>query len=172
MTKSKVLAFSDLQDKIINLKKKKKKIVLCHGVFDLFHQGHIEHLIEAKKQGNILIVTVTPDKYVNKGPGRPLFNVSNRLKHLASLEIVDYVSENQWSTAIETIKLIKPDIYVKGPDYKKNINDETKNIVKERNIIKKIGGKIYYTKGETLSSSKLKMLTQNFTLKRKVNLLI
>ena len=155
MTKSKVLAFSDLQDKIINLKKKKKKIVLCHGVFDLFHQGHIEHLIEAKKQGNILIVTVTPDKYVNKGPGRPLFNVSNRLKHLASLEIVDYVSENQWSTAIETIKLIKPDIYVKGPDYKKNINDETKNIVKERNIIKKIGGKIYYTKGETLSSSKL-----------------
>ena len=113
MAKSKILIFSDLQDKITNLKKQKKKIVLCHGVFDLFHQGHIEHLIEAKKQGNILIVTITPDKYVNKGPGRPLFNSSNRLKHLASLEIVDYVSENQWPTAIETIKLIKPDIYVK-----------------------------------------------------------
>jgi rfaE bifunctional protein kinase chain/domain/rfaE bifunctional protein nucleotidyltransferase chain/domain len=155
MAKSKILIFSDLQDKIIYLRKQKKKIVLCHGVFDLFHQGHIEHLIEAKKQGNILIVTITPDKYVNKGPGRPLFNSSNRLKHLASLEIVDYVSENQWPTAIETIKLIKPDIYVKGPDYKKNKNDETKNIILEKNIIKKIGGKIYYTKGETLSSSKL-----------------
>ena len=48
-----------------------KKVVLCHGVFDLLHYGHIEHLEEAKKQGDILVVSVTAAQYVNKGPGRP-----------------------------------------------------------------------------------------------------
>ena len=63
----------------------KKKIVLCHGVFDLMHIGHIKHFEEAKSYGEILIVSLTSDKYVNKGPNRPAFNEHNRAATLASL---------------------------------------------------------------------------------------
>ena len=151
----KIVTFSFLKNQINKFKKKKKKIILCHGVFDLFHQGHIEHLYEAKKQGDILVVTVTSDQYVNKGPGRPLFNIKQRLNHLGSLQIIDYVTENLWPTAIETIKELKPDIYVKGPDYKINKNDETRNILKEKIATKNVGGKIYCTSGSILSSSNI-----------------
>mgnify|MGYP001476797654 CR=1 FL=1 len=65
------------QDQYINLAKKhlkNKKITLCHGVFDLLHVGHIKYLKEAKKSGDVLVVSVTEDKFVNKGIGRPFFN--------------------------------------------------------------------------------------------------
>ena len=66
--------------KIISKQKAKgKKIVLCHGTFDLLHIGHIKHFKEAKTLGNKLIVTITSDKYVNKGPKRPAFNEKYRL---------------------------------------------------------------------------------------------
>ena len=68
------------ENKLKELKKFKKKIVLCHGVFDLVHIGHIEHFQEAKNYADILIVSVTSDKFVNKGPGRPFFSIEKRLK--------------------------------------------------------------------------------------------
>ena len=92
---------------------------MCHGVFDLLHLGHIKHFEEAKKYGDILVVTITPNKYVSKGPNRPVFNTNQRMEAIASLETVDYVSENKWRDAVETIKLLKPNVYCKGPDYKK-----------------------------------------------------
>ena len=64
-----------------------KKIVLCHGVFDLLHFGHLNHFEKAKSHGDILVVSLTPDKFVNKGPSRPAFKESVRLEMLASLEI-------------------------------------------------------------------------------------
>ena len=74
----KIVSLSDL----IKIKKKsiinKKKIVLCHGVFDVLHIGHLKHFKEAKEYGDILIVSITPNKFVNKGPGRPIFNERNR----------------------------------------------------------------------------------------------
>ena len=152
---NKIKTFENLKNKVKKFKIQKKKIVLCHGVFDLFHQGHIEHLLEAKKYGDILIVTVTSDEHVKKGPGRPLFNIKQRLHHLRCIKTIDFVVENLWSTAIETIQELKPDVYVKGPDYKNNNQDETKNIFKEKSMAKKIGAKIIYTSGTTLSSSNL-----------------
>ena len=62
-----------------NLRKRNKKVVLCHGVFDLLHYGHISHFEQAKKFGDILVVSVTPDNYVNKGPSRPAFNENIRM---------------------------------------------------------------------------------------------
>ena len=103
-------------------KLKKKKIVLCHGVFDLMHLGHIKHFQEAKRLGDILIVTVTPDRFVNKGPNRPIFQSQMRMQALSGLSSIDYVAENNWETALETIKMIKPNIYCKGPDYKDHRN--------------------------------------------------
>ena len=104
--------------KIINFKNiaslekfKQKKIVMCHGVFDLLHLGHIIHFEEAKKMGDILIVSVTSDKFVNKGYGRPYFNISDRMKSLCALNFIDYVIESDYPTAELNLKKIKPDIY-------------------------------------------------------------
>ena len=117
--KNKILSFQELI-KISKLKRQQnKKIVLCHGVFDLLHIGHIKHFEEAKKFGDILIVTITADKYVQKGPNRPAFNSQLRLEALQALESIDYVSINKWATATKTIKALRPNIYCKGLDYKK-----------------------------------------------------
>ena len=92
------------------------KIVHAHGVFDLLHVGHIRHLEQAKELGDILVVTITPDRFVNKGPNRPAFNEKMRAHSLAALESVDYVGVTENPTSVETIKLLKPDIFVKGTD--------------------------------------------------------
>ena len=83
----KIIKPEDLVSKLRLIKKKKRKIVLCHGVFDLLHIGHIRHLNEAKKMGDILIVSVTSDSFVNKGPNRPMFKDYLRLEAIASLTI-------------------------------------------------------------------------------------
>ncbi len=143
------------ENKLKELKKFKKKIVLCHGVFDLVHIGHIEHFQEAKNYADILIVSVTSDKFVNKGPGRPFFSIEKRLKYLSSLKIVDYVIESKSKTAINMIKYIKPDIYFKGPDYVNFKDDITGNINKEIYTVKKYDGKILFSNSDTYSSSKI-----------------
>ena len=105
-------------------KKSSSKVVgLCHGVFDLLHLGHIYYLEEAKSLCDFLIVTITDDQFVNKGPGRPHFNAMERAKALSSLEHVDYVAVNQWKTALKTLKFIRPSLYIKGPDYKDSSYD-------------------------------------------------
>ena len=71
-----------------------RKVVQCHGVFDLMHIGHIRHFQEAKNIGDILVVTLTPDRIVNKGPQRPVFTESLRAEAIASLDCVDYVAIN------------------------------------------------------------------------------
>ena len=134
---------------------KKKKIVLCHGVFDLLHVGHIKHFESAKKVGDFLIVSLTSDQFVNKGPGRPIFNTDVRAKMIQSLSIVDAVIISKTESAEKMINLVKPDIYFKGPDYKDNTKDHTKKIFKEIKALKKNNGKILYSNDETYSSSNL-----------------
>ena len=109
----------ELKRKIAQAKLKKLKIVHCHGVFDLFHVGHVAYLQEAKKYGDILLVTLTEDKFVKKGPGRPFFRSIERANVIASLSCVDYVYINHAHDAVNLLKLVKPDFYIKGPDYKK-----------------------------------------------------
>lgn len=137
------------------LKAEQKKIVLCHGVFDLMHPGHVLHLRAARQFGDTLIVTVTPDRYVNKGPGRPLFNEQLRMETLAVLEYVDYVALNEWPVAVETIRKLRPDIYVKGNDYADPTSDLTGNISLEERAVREIGGEIRFTDEESFSSTAL-----------------
>ena len=73
--RNKILTKEVLRKKLDLIKKKGRKVVHCHGTFDLLHLGHIKHLSNAKKYGDILIVTITDDKYINKGPGRPYFKI-------------------------------------------------------------------------------------------------
>lgn len=137
------------------LKKEGKKTVLCHGVFDLVHPGHIRYLHSAKKQGDILVVSLTADKYVKKGPGRPIFNQNLRAEVLSSLENVDYVTIVESETAIEAIKKIKPDVYVKGPDYKKRKQNILipRKLEEEEAAIQSVGGKLIFTEDEIVFSS-------------------
>lgn len=136
--------------------KKNKKIVLCHGVFDLVHPGHLNYLKKAKQLGDILIVSVTSDKYVNKGPGRPVFDIHQRISFLADLKFVDKVYESKDYTAEKVIEKIKPDIYCKGIDYSnKKKNKKDANLIKEINSLKKHGGKFVFVKEKKFSSSRL-----------------
>ena len=151
----KIVPLKDLS-KISKLNQSKGNIVvLCHGVFDLLHVGHIKHFQAAKKEGDILIVTLTPDNYVNKGPNRPAFTTQLRLEAIAALESVDFVAENNWPTAVKTISLIRPNIYFKGPDYKDMNDDITGNIRAEVQAITSVGGKVKYSTDMTFSSSNL-----------------
>src|SRR3954470_21744027 len=107
----------DLQDLVAELDQQRasgKRIVHCHGVFDLLHIGHIRHFEQARRMGDLLVVTLTPDRWVNKGPHRPAFPEDLRAEMLASIGSIDYVALNQWPTAVETIRLLKPDFFVKG----------------------------------------------------------
>lgn len=151
----KIFKLVDLLKKVPSEKRLNKKVVLCHGVFDLLHLGHIRHFKEAKNHGDILIVSITPDKYVNKGPGRPVFSEKQRAEALSHIKNIDYVTINNSPTAVSVIKKIKPKVYCKGPDYKNNKKDITGEIKNEIKAIKKCNGKIIYTKDITFSSSKL-----------------
>lgn len=130
-----------------------KRIVLCHGVFDLLHVGHIRHFEEARRQGDLLVVTVTDDAHVNKGPHRPAFTESLRVEVLAALAPVDYVAVSHYPTAEQAILAVRPDVYVKGPDYRKAGDDVTGCIAREEEAVRSVGGRIYYTEAETFSSS-------------------
>ena len=138
-----------------NLRKKKKLITLCHGVFDLVHYGHILHFKSAKQLGDVLIVSITKDKYIKKGIGRPVFNEIQRLKYLSELEIIDYLYICETESAEDSIKIIKPNFYVKGPDYKNNLLDDTKKIYLEKKLVENFKGKIIYTNDEKFSSTEI-----------------
>lgn len=153
--KTKIVSLETLAAICADLKSKGETIAHCHGCFDLLHPGHFKHFESAKKKADVLIVTLTQDKYVNKGPGRPVFNEQIRAETIAALEVVDYVAINAWPTAIETIAIVQPNFYVKGPDYKEQTNDITNNIGLEEQAVIKHGGSLFITDDITFSSSKI-----------------
>ena len=142
-------------DEIKRLKEKGKIIILCHGVFDLIHPGHIIHFQEAKKMGDILIVSVTAAEYVRKGPGRPYFDDEMRLKFLSAIECIDYVMISEGYTVDDVIESIEPNLYVKGEEYAKAEDDITGKIQEEIDLVRSHGGDIAYTTGRVFSSTKL-----------------
>lgn len=159
-THTKILSLEELASKAKELRQQGKRIVLCHGTFDLLHIGHIRHLQNARKDGDVLITTVTGDSYVNKGPGRPVFPEHLRSENLAALSCVDYVGINPSITATNVISLIKPHAYVKGKEYKNDKDDLTGNISLERDAVEQHGGELIFTEDITFSSSNL--LNENF----------
>ena len=167
----KIISVENLKKIIFKLKSKRKKIILCHGVFDLLHIGHINYFEEAKNYGDVLIASVTSDQFVNKGPNRPAFSEDNRLKALAALDAIDYVVLSKNPTSVPIIKELKPNFYCKGSDYKIHKNDISGEIKNEIKAVKKNGGKIIYTKGITFSSSNLiNQFSQNYSMEQKNSL--
>ncbi len=158
----KIHTIDELAVIVAALKQKGERVVQCHGVFDLLHPGHIRHLEAARREGTILVVTVTPDRFVGKGPGRPVFNQRLRAESLAALQIVDYVAINEWARATEAIKRIKPDVYAKGSDYANREGDITGGIFEEEEAVKAAGGRLHFTDEITFSSTQL--LNEHFSV--------
>jgi rfaE bifunctional protein nucleotidyltransferase chain/domain len=136
-------------------KLKGNKIVLCHGVFDLLHPGHIRYFKSAKSHGDILIVTIIADKFVDKGPGRPIFHQDLRAEVLSAIDVIDYISIVNSASVIDVIKKIKPDLYVKGTEYIdiKEFDKSSNTTNEEERALKEYGGKIVITDDQIVFSS-------------------
>ncbi len=151
----KVFSMTDLGQVTARLRQEGKTIVQCHGVFDLLHPGHLRHFVAAKKLGDVLVVTLTSDRYVNKGPDRPVFNQNLRAESIASIGCVDYVAINDHPMSSEALTELKPNIYVKGGEYADLEGDVTGGIKIEKEAVEAHGGKIHFTNEATFSSSSL-----------------
>ena len=151
-----ILNYEDLKKISKKLKSKKKKIVLCHGVFDILHYGHLLHFKDSKKRGDVLVVSVTADEFVKKSIDGPYFNHNVRAKTILEISIVDYVYISNSDSSIKVIENLKPDIYAKGLEYQSKSKDFSANLIAEKKALKKVNGKIYYSKGQVFSSSYIK----------------
>jgi rfaE bifunctional protein kinase chain/domain/rfaE bifunctional protein nucleotidyltransferase chain/domain len=140
------------KETLINFRKKNKdkKIIICHGVFDIVHPGHVRHLLYAKQKADILIVSVTSDIHINKGIYRPHVPESLRALNLSAFEVVDFVVIDKNPEPYDLIKKIKPNFFAKGFEY---IESKNKKTEKEIEILNSYGGEIIFTPGDYINSS-------------------
>jgi len=116
----KILDWDDLESAVQRLRRGGEQIVFTNGCFDLIHIGHIRYLREARKFGDVLVVGLNSDGSVSRiKPGRPVTPQDQRAEILSSLEMVDYVTIFDEPTPYELIKLVQPDVLIKGGDWKK-----------------------------------------------------
>ncbi len=150
-----ILDLPTLASTMAHLHQTGKKVVLCHGTFDLLHIGHIRHFEAARKNGDVLVVTITADRFVKKGVGRPVFDQTLRSEMIAALQLVDFVSIVDDASAIPAIEAVRPTYYVKGSDYRNAADDVTGKIQKERRAVERLGGELIFTDEIVFSSSSL-----------------
>ncbi|MEW6144201.1 MAG: D-glycero-beta-D-manno-heptose 1-phosphate adenylyltransferase [Thermodesulfobacteriota bacterium] len=119
--KGKIRTRGALAKTLAGLRAKGRKVVFTNGCFDLFHTGHLRLLREARKLGDALVVAINSDRSVRKlkGPGRPYIGEEDRALLLAALDCVDYICVFGEDTPLELIKELKPDVLVKGGDYRR-----------------------------------------------------
>jgi len=127
-----------------------RRIVQCHGCFDIVHPGHIRYLQSARQLGDVLVVSLTGDQSVEKGPDRPYIPQELRAENLAALEFVDWVVIDPHPTACELLEVLRPDVYVKGREYA-TANDP--RFLRERAIVEGYGGRVVFHSGDVVFSS-------------------
>jgi len=127
-----------------------RRLVQCHGCFDIVHPGHIRHLRFAKSQGDLLLVTITADARIAKGQGRPLIPQELRAENLAALDFVDLVHIDDRPTAADLLAEVEPDVYVKGKEYESNRDPR---FAAERRIVEEAGGRVVFSSGDVVFSS-------------------
>ena len=129
------------------------KVIMCHGVFDVVHPGHIRHLAYAKTKADILIASLTCDKHVSKGKYRPHIPENLRAYSLAAFDMVDYVIIDKNKKPIENLEFLKPDLFAKGFEYSDDLPKET---LEETKVLDSYGGEVLFSPGDIVySSSKL-----------------
>ena len=153
LARDKVLSLEDLSLVVSGAKISNKVVALCHGCFDILHMGHVRHFESARAMADLLVVTVTQDEFINKGPHRPVFPESERAEVLAGLKVIDWVAVNSWGSAVETIRLIRPNLFIKGEEYESRAQQVNPNFLEEAEVVKEVGGKIAFTRNKFTSSS-------------------
>ena len=149
----KIKSLEDLS-RILGPHPRKQKVIMCHGVFDVVHPGHLRHLIYAKSKADILVASLTADKHINKGQYRPHIPQDLRALNLAAYEIVDYVIIDTNGTPIKNISKLQPDFFAKGYEYTEGgLQAKTQE---EADALQAYGGEMIFTPGDVVySSSKL-----------------
>lgn len=114
-----------------------KKVITTNGCFDILHIGHVRILNQAREEGDLLFLGLNSDASVRrlKGPERPINNENDRAELLANLRSVDFVYIFDEDTPVEFLKLVKPDIHIKGADY-------TTGELAETPVVESFGGKV------------------------------
>ena len=136
---------------IIGARPRKKSVIMCHGVFDLVHPGHVRHLMYAKSKADILVASLTGDSHISKANFRPFVPQELRTMNLAALEPVDYVIVDDNPTPLENIKFLQPDFFAKGYEYfNGGVHPKTSEEIATLNHY---GGEIIFTPGDVVFSS-------------------
>lgn len=128
-----------------------KRVVMCHGTFDIVHPGHIRHLLYARDKGDVLVVSVTADEHILKANYRPHVPEALRAMNLAALEMVDHVVVDRNATPIENIRVIQPDFFIKGYEY--GAGPLPPKTQEEKDAVESYGGEIIFTPGDVVFSS-------------------
>lgn len=130
---------------------RKKTVIMCHGMFDIVHPGHLRHLMYAKEKADLLVASLTADAHATKGALRPYVPQELRAANLAALEIVDYVIIDPNPTPIEHIKRLQPDYFAKGYEYfAEGVPPRTQE---EIDALESYGGEVVFTPGDIVYSS-------------------
>lgn len=148
--KHKIKTLEDLGE-IIGPRPRNKKVVMCHGMFDIVHPGHIRHLLYAKAQGDTLIASLTCDEHGSKGEGRPYVPQELRAANLAALEPVDYVLIDNQPEPLANIMALQPDFFVKGFEY--SADGFQPRTQEEINVVSSYGGEFLFSPGDVVYSS-------------------
>lgn len=127
-----------------------KIIVHCHGCFDIVHPGHVRYIEFARRQGDMLVVSLTGDSQVSKDVQRPYIPEELRAENLAALEAVDMVYVNPAPTATELLSELKPDVYVKGREYEQSSDS---GFLAEKQVVSGYGGRVLFSSGDVVFSS-------------------
>ena len=137
--------------KAIGPRPREKKVIMCHGTFDIVHPGHVRHLLYAKSKGDILVASLTADAHITKANFRPFVPQELRAINLSALEVVDYVVIDTEPTPLRNIAIIQPDYFAKGYEYTKGgLNPRT---AEEKQAVEAYGGEIIFTPGDIVYSS-------------------
>jgi rfaE bifunctional protein kinase chain/domain/rfaE bifunctional protein nucleotidyltransferase chain/domain len=146
----KIVSFSKLLEVAAEARRDGKTLAQCHGCFDIVHPGHVRYLEFARRQGDLLVVTLTADAAISKGPTSPHIPQELRAENLAALELVDYVYVDPSPTAESVLDALRPDVYVKGKEYETSRHP---GFLRERAIVESYGGRVIFSSGETVFSS-------------------
>ena len=146
----KVCTLDALLERRAAARAKGKTIVHCHGCFDIVHPGHIQHLQFARSLGDMLVVSVSADRHVNKGAARPLIPDDLRAASVAALECVDSVYVNPDPTAVGLLEAVRPDVYVKGGEYERSADPR---FLAEREAVTRHGGRVVFSRCDVVYSS-------------------
>ena len=136
---------------LIGPRPRDRKVIMCHGVFDIVHPGHVRHLIFAKSKGDVLVVSVTADEHIAKANVRPYVPEALRAINLAAFEMVDYVIIDHDPTPLANLRRIQPDYYAKGYEYVAGqLHPKTQE---ELRVLESCGGEMLFTPGDIVYSS-------------------